>query len=126
MLTLSPGWELDVDRGPDGLLVKVRKPSAHDVPGQPLAEVLWELLGRHSVHRLLLELDQIRHLDEDLIEQLLELQGRIESHGGILRICGLSPYNRRLLLERHLDDRLVPYCDRSDAVLGHPLPRQPR
>ena len=125
MLTLSPGWELDVDRGPDGLLVKVRKPSAHDAPRQPLADVLWELLERHSVHRLLLELDQIR-LDEDMIEQLLELQVRIESHGGMLRICGLSPSNRRLFSKRHLDDRLVPYCDRSDAVLGHPLPHQPR
>jgi len=126
MLTLSPGWELDVDRGPDGLLVKVRKPSAHDTSRQPLADVLWELLERHLAHRLVVEFDQVRRLDDDMIEQLLELQTRIESHGGMLRICGLSPYNRRLLAERHLDDRLVAYCDRSDAVLGHPLPHQPR
>jgi hypothetical protein len=126
MFTVSPGWEFEVDRGPDWLLVKVRQPQSRQAAAQSLDGALWDLLERHSAHRLVVEFDQIDRFDESLIDQLLELHARIEGHGGMLRVCGLSPFNRRLLVQRHLDDRLVPYCDRGDAMLGHPLPRQPR
>lgn len=126
MFTLSPGWELEVDRGPDWLMVKVGRPQESAAAPVPLAEVLWSLLERHLTHRLVVDLGAIRCFDEDLLEQLLELYTRVSGHGGVLRVCGLSPYNRRILLERHLDDRLVPYSDIGNAVLGHSMPRQPR
>ena len=126
MLTLCSGWELDVERGPDWLLVTVRRPRAASDVSEPLAESLWGLLERHLTHRLVLELNQIRCLDDDLIDQLLELRERIGQRGGVMRVCGLSSYNRRLLLDRQLEGQLVPYDDREEAVLGCHKPRQPR
>jgi hypothetical protein len=126
MLTSSPGWELDVDRGPDWLLVKVRRPRESAAEPQPLSDVAWDLLERHLTHRLVLDMDCVDHFDEELISQLVNLYSRVADHGGVMRVCGLSAENRRMLSDRHLDDRLVPYCDMGDAVLGHTVPRQPR
>jgi anti-anti-sigma regulatory factor len=126
MLTLCSGWELDVERGPDWLLVCVGRPrDAGDIT-ESLADSLWELLERHLTHRLVLELNQIRCLDDDVIDELLELRERISQRGGVLRVCGLSAYNRRILMDRQLEGQLVPYDDRQEAVLGCQRPRQPR
>jgi anti-anti-sigma regulatory factor len=127
MLKTTPGWEFDVERGPDWLMVKVRHPRGDTAVAASLAEAVWSLLEQHLVHRLVLEMDQIRVFDDDLVDQLIGLHERVSNHGGLMRICGLSPYNRQLLLRMRLDDKLIPYGDREEAVLGcsHP-PRQPR
>jgi anti-anti-sigma regulatory factor len=125
MLKLHEGWQLDTDRGPDWLLVSVKRP-ARNAAACPLADVLWTLLEQHFTYRLVLELDPVTKLDDALIEQLLLLHERIGEHGGILRVCGLSPENRRLLLARNLVDWLVPYADREEAVTGGSVPRHPR
>lgn len=126
MLALSPGWELDVHRGPDWLMVRLGRTRGAQGPTAPLAEVLWELLERHLTHRLVVDLNAAENCDDDLLEQLVGLYDRVAGHGGVLRICGLSQQQRRALLERRLDDRLVPYSDMDDAVRGGPMPRQPR
>ena len=126
MLKVIPGWELDVDRGPDCLLVKVRKPRQKAGSRPPLAEVLWSILEQHFTYRLVVELDQIKALDDAILDQLLLLHDRIADHGGLMRICGLSPRSRRLLLGRQLDDRLVPYQDREEAMMASAMPRRPR
>jgi len=126
MLKLCPGWELDVDRGPAWLLVRVHRPRQPMADAPPLSEVVWSLLEQDFIYRVVLELNELRRLDDRLIEQLIDLHDRIAAHGGLLRLCGLSPYNRRLLLERGLDDRFVPYEDREEAVMGDHLPRLPR
>jgi len=126
MLKVIPGWELDVDRGPDCLLVKVRKPrrSAGDLA--PLDEVLWSILDQHFVYRLVLELDEIKSLNDEILAQLLALRDRIAERGGMMRIWGLTPQNRRLLLARQVNDRLVPYHDLEAAVMASAAPRRPR
>ena len=126
MLTIVPGCGLDVERGPDWLLVRVRNLDLTESEAPPLAERLWRMLQQHFTYRLVLELDEVAVLSSHLIGQLIELYRRIEEHEGVLRLCGLSPYNRRVLHACRLDDRLLPYGDRQEAVMGQPRPARPR
>ena len=125
MLAIAPGCELEVERGPDCLLVRVR--SLDQVGGEmPLVERLWSLLEQHFTYRLILELDEVEELDWDWIEQLEQLRERVEQHDGTLRLCGLSPAGRKALHEYHLDSQLPPYEDFLDAVMMDPHWRKPR
>jgi anti-anti-sigma factor len=118
MPAIAAECELDVERGPGWLLVRVRNPDLAEVDGPPLADRLWRLLLQHFTYRLVLEMDAVEMLNSYLIGQLAELYRRIEEHDGVLRLCGLSPYNRQVLHSCRLDDRLPPYGDRQEAVMG--------
>jgi anti-anti-sigma factor len=126
MQTIAPGYELDVERGPDWLLVRIRclDPAACVEPG--LAEHLWQLLQQHFTYRLVLELNEVEVLSSHLVGQLIDLYRRIEQHEGVLRLCGLSPYSRQVLHACRLDEQLPPYADREDAVMGRPHGGKPR
>jgi anti-anti-sigma factor len=126
MLAVSSGCDLDVERGPDWLLVRVRKLDADRSGCPPVAEHIWRLLEQHFTHRLVLELDQVPVLGSKLIGELLQLYRRIAEHDGVMRLCGLSPHNRDVLHECRLDECLPPYEDRQEAVLGAVRPRHPR
>ena len=91
-----------------------------------MADGLWELLQRHFTYWLVLELDQIEVLNSYLIGQLVRLYKLIRAHDGVMRLCGLSAYNRRVLQISRLDDRFLPYRDRQEAVMGCCRPRLPR
>ena len=62
-------------------------------------------------------------LTSHLIGQLIDLYRRIREHEGVMRLCGLSAYNRRVLHTCHLDDRLQSYDDLHEAVLGYSQPQ---
>jgi anti-anti-sigma factor len=126
MLAVATGWELQVERGPDWLLLRLKSPekAARDAP--PLADEIWSLLERHFTYRLVLELDQVRLLNSRLIGQLIQLYQRIRERGGVMRVCGLSPYNLKVLHTCRLDGQFLPYRDRREAVMGCCHPRQPR
>ncbi len=125
MLAIAPGWELAVERGPDWLLVRILKaPEAPDAP--PLADEVWEQLCRHFTYRLVLELNQISLLNSHLIGQLVQLYKRIREHEGIMRVCGLSAYNRQVLHTCNLESHFPDYQDREEALMGTRHPRQPR
>jgi anti-anti-sigma factor len=126
MLAVAPGCQFEVDRGPDWLLVKLRKVEADGPGSQQLAEQMWRLLQQHFTYRLVLELDQIAVLNSTLIAQLIQLYQRIREHDGVLRLCGLSPYNRRVLHNCALDDRFPSYDSREEAVMGGCGPRHAR
>jgi anti-anti-sigma factor len=123
MLATAPGCELDVQRGPDWLLVRVKnfELSEHELPN--LADRIWALLERHFTYRLVLELDRVPVLSGFLIGQLVELCRRIEEHDGVMRVCGLSEDNREVLRACHLNERLLPSEDREEAIMGRPHPR---
>jgi anti-anti-sigma factor len=123
MSATAPGCELNVERGPDWLLVRIAKLDEAEPDAPQFAERVWRLLQQHFTYRLVLELDQIRLLTSRLIAQLVQLHGRIEEHSGVMRVCGLSPHNREVLHTCRLDDRLTPYENRQAAVMGS---RQPR
>ncbi len=126
MPALAEAWELDVDRGPDWLLVKVKSHHGDRSAQVPLSEAVWQLLQRHLIHRVVLELDQVEVLDSHLIGQLVKLYKRIRSHDGVMRLCGLSTYNRQVLHVCQLDDRLLPYADREEAVMGRARTPRPK
>ena len=124
MLATVPGWELDVERGPDLLMVKVKNLQETGFDASMLADSLWSVCQRHFTYRVVLELDEVGLLNSGLIGQLVRLYKHIREHDGVLRICGLSTYNLQVLQSCRLDERLCPYQDREEAVMGHP--RHPR
>jgi anti-anti-sigma factor len=126
MLAIDSGCDLDVERGPNWLLIRVRRLDPDDVCGPILAERIWSLMEQHLTDRLVLELDQVPLLTSHMIGQLIALYRRITEHEGVMRLCGLSPRNRAVLHQCRLDERLPAYADRQEAVLGTRLPRRPR
>jgi anti-anti-sigma factor len=90
-----------------------------------LADYLWSLLERHFTYRLVLDLSEVQALDRKLLSELLRLQRRVRQHGGLMRVCGLSPECQRVLQRHGLDGRLPCYCGLEDAVMGS-WPRNPR
>jgi len=118
MLGIAPGWEVEVDRGPGWLLLKLKNPD-HDVSDTPpLADELWSLLERHFVYRVVLELDEITLLHSYLLGQLVLLDKRVREHEGTMRLCGLSSFNQQVLRTHGLNSRFPTYGDKEEAVMG--------
>ena len=120
------GWEVDVDRGPDWVFARLRLVQEHGTDDFSLAERVWSILEQSFTYRLVLELDCVPLLQSCLIGQLVLLSKRIHSHGGLLRLCRLSPENQQVLHTCRLDSCLPNYDNRGDAVMGTQRPWQPR
>jgi anti-anti-sigma factor len=90
-----------------------------------LAEQVWQLLEQNFTRRVVLELDQVRSLTSHLIGQLIALQERVSTEGGLMRICGLSAANEAVLSQCGVLGRFTCYGTRPDAVMGY-RPPQPR
>ena len=125
MVDLAQGWTTEVDRGPDWIFIRLHGPADGEAEGTQLAEMLWDLTQCHMVQRVVLELDEVTLLRSYLVGQLVLLHKRITTHGGVLRLSGLSPANEQVLYAARLNERLPNYHSRSDAVHGH-RPMQPR
>jgi hypothetical protein len=112
------GLELNVDRGPNWLFVKLRSKDdgQSDVP--QIADKLWSISSRHFIYRLVLELDDLEELPSGMMSQLVLLQQRLAQCGGALRICGLSPECEESLHSCHLDSALPNHASREEAVMG--------
>jgi anti-anti-sigma regulatory factor len=124
MVETDSGWRLDVDRGPDWLFVRVHPPESDDLEAPDLAETIWHILQQHFANRVVLEMERIALLRSYLIGQLILLGKRVHSHGGLLRLCGLSEDNCKVLRSCRLESALPNFATRSEAVMGRP--RQPR
>jgi anti-anti-sigma factor len=107
-------------------LVRVRSLDQDGPDPIPLADELWLLMERHFAHRLVLELDQVPTLSRHVLGELVRLHQRICERGGVMRLCGLSPRNQRVLRTCRLDDRLTPFESREDAVMSSGIFRRPR
>jgi anti-anti-sigma factor len=125
MRAVSPGWDLDVRRGPDCLIVKLRRPDRSDFHTSSLADQLWSLLELHFVYRVVIDLDQLAMLNSELVGELVVLHRRVRDHNGLVRLCGLSAQNRRVLRLKGLIDRFPAYDCLEEAVMGS-LPHKPR
>lgn len=126
MLAIAPGWELEVQRGPDCLLVKLDGPQPDAADAPPLAAEIWSLMEQHLVSRLLLDLSDLNCLDRQLLAELLWLQRRIHERGGMLRLTGISGENLALVQSHHgLDGHLPVYSDFEEALMGE-FPHKPR
>ena len=117
MLEFAPGWTLDVERGPDCLVVRLH--GSYEGEPTDLAESLWELLQRHFTYRLVIEMDDLPILPSYLIGQLVLLYKRIHGQGGLLRLCGLSDENREALRVCQFHGQLPHYRTREEAVIGY-------
>ena len=112
------GLELNVDRGPNWLFVKLR---THEAPQQDVpqfAEKLWSISSRHFIYRLVLELEDLEKLPSGMMGQLVMLQERLAQCGGALRICGLSPECEETLQSCQMDSALQNHPSREAAVMG--------
>ena len=118
MPTLAPQWNLEVERGPDGLWVRIVGQSSGALDSPPLADSLWSLLEQHLVYRLVLDVEEIDLSDHCLVDELIDLYERISQHDGMLRLCDPSPGHRKTLEECELKRRIPCYRDREDAVMG--------
>ncbi|MCE9556831.1 MAG: STAS domain-containing protein [Planctomycetes bacterium] len=125
------GWGLDVERGPGWIFVSLAPPQETGLHyassgGEiaPLADDLWAIVQQHMVDRLILQMDRVTFLNSHLLGQLVLLHKRVHNHGGIIRLCGLTPANEQVLHMAGLDSRFPHYNCLDDAIRGTPL--QPR
>lgn len=119
LLELAPEWAIDIDRGPDWLFIRLRPPhdgAAHEIP---LAEKIWQKLEQCFCYRVVLELEDVDLLSSWMIGQLVRLHKRVTTHGGMLRLSGLSPAAKDVLHISRLADRFPAYRDRTEAVMGY-------
>ena len=113
------GLELNVDRGPNWLFVKLRKKKSARTAAVPhIADKLWSISTRHFIYRLVVELDELEELPAGWMGELVELQQRLTECGGALRICGMSPECEETASGRQEDGTLTNHATRAEAVLG--------
>lgn len=118
VLDVVPGWRMDLDRGPDWLIVRLRPPSQGDTHEVALAEAIWEMMDQSFTQRLVLEMNDVWLLRSWIIGELVKLHKRVTANGGLLRLCGLNDGNQEVLRMCRLDERFPQYSTRSDAVMG--------
>ncbi len=126
MLAVAAGYEFDVDRGPDWLWVRIRSVETGSSHAGSLAEQLTELVEKHFIYRVVLDLHRMPELSSQLIGELVQLDRNILKHGGVLRICGLSPEGRAMLEVCGLDDLCLAYETREEAILGECSRHKPK
>ena len=78
MLATAADWRFEV-RGPDCLFVRLKSPRRTRAGEFPLAERLWDVLNRHFVYRVVLDLGPNCFLNSRLIGQLTVLANRISA-----------------------------------------------
>ncbi len=122
LLELAPQWAIDIDRGPDWLFIKLVPPRDGDNGEVPLAQMIWQQLEQCFCYRVVLELDDIGYLRSWMIGELVRLHKRVSTHGGMLRLSGVSHEAETVLRICRLADRFPAYRNRTDAVMGY---RQP-
>src|SRR5688572_29537923 len=108
---------MEVDRGPNWLMVKLRCDDPIDDAPQ-IADELWSIASRHFIYRLVLELEELESLPSGFMGQLVLLQERLAQCDGALRICGLSPECEESLHSCQLESALPNHASREEAVMG--------
>jgi anti-anti-sigma factor len=114
---VADGLEMEVDRGPNWLMVKLRCEDPIDDAPQ-IADELWSIASRHFIYRLVLELEELESLPSGFMGQLVLLQERLAQCDGALRICGLSPECEESLHSCQLESALPNHASREEAVMG--------
>ena len=112
----EPNWELDVERGPDWVFVKIKPPPQDSEQPVSLAGDVWKLMQQHLASRLVVEMDDVPRLTSDLLGELVNLHKRVHTAGGIMRLAGVSDKNQQVLRIARLEDRFPHFSDRGDAV----------
>jgi anti-anti-sigma factor len=125
MLATKKSCAVEFDRGPDWLFARLVCPAGADVADFRLAEVIWQALEQQFLQRVVIEMEQVEYLRSVLIGQIVLLHKRITSHGGLLRLSGMSPRQIEVLHISGLEDRFPAFSNREQAVMGR-VPTKPR
>jgi len=83
-----------------------------------LADAVMSVAGERGSHRIIFDLGDGLMLTSLLSGQLVILHKRVHLKGGILRLCGLSEFNRDVLRLMGVLDRFHTYSDRGAAERG--------
>ena len=116
MATTCELVRLSVERGPNWLFLRLHPSKTNNYDS--LADQLWAVLGCHFTYRVVLELDEFDTLPANMIDQLAELQSRIASRGGWLRLCRPSESAQRAIEQARVDELLKSHTCRAYAVAG--------
>lgn len=119
MTQVAQFWGLSVERGPNCLVLQLKAASSASADGLALADSIWMVLEKHFVYRVVLDMREVDLLSDYLLQELIALSHRLRTRGGLLRLCGLTPGNRRILQSACLDGRLPAYPTRRCAVLAN-------
>lgn len=113
-----PSEELEIERGPNWLFVRVHTCHACSDTCSSLASRVSAALDQHLVNRVVLELGDAAISSEQLIEELMVLDNWIQHRHGVLRVCGLSGRASYRLHRSPLAQHFPVYHNREDAVWG--------
>jgi len=110
------GWDVAVERGPDWLFLRLARDEAK-AGRESLADRLLGMIRVNHAHRVVLELDRVRSIDDTLIDALAAVGSSIRDDGGLVRVCGLSDGDLRRLRssERGCD---LPHFESRSAAVG--------
>jgi len=123
LLELAPEWTTEIERGPDWLFIKLMPPHHGDADEIPLAETLWQKMEQTFCYRAVIELDEVGYLRSWMIGELVKLHKRVVTHGGMLRLSGVSREAETVLRICRLNDRFPAYQSRTEAVMGCRTPQ---
>jgi hypothetical protein len=110
--------ELEIERGPNWLFVRVHTCHADSDTCASLASRVSAALDQHFVNRVVLELGDAAISCEQLIEELTVLDNWVQHRHGVLRVCGLSGRTSYRLHRSPLAQHFPVYHDREEAVWG--------
>lgn len=117
MIALTAGWEIETERGPGCLIIRL-KPGDESQAPDDLADTIVRLMEEHFCYRVIIELDEVRLVDSRLLGQLVKLVRLVQNRDGLVRLCGLSPFNRQLVALSGLEKVLPAYGDRRHAIMA--------
>lgn len=116
MVLVARPWTLDVERGPNLLIIKVKGDDAPEDEMAELAESVWSVLDAHHIYRVVLDCAQLPPLSVSLIVQFEQLHKRVLAHEGMLRLCALSKANKKALRASGFDKHFTTYDCCEEAV----------
>jgi len=104
-----------IERGPDWLFIRLES-TGQAATCDSLVEGIWHALVENGAHRVLLELDDAGPIDDTLIGSISRLGSRIRQQGGMIRLCGLSQPDLRVLKARGGAADIAHFDSRAEAV----------
>ena len=122
---LAHSWRFRLDRGPNWLFVRLQPDGSNGCDETELAQRVAELMDQHFTDRLVLEMYDVDLPTSLLLGQIVKLHKQVHARGGLMRMCGASPFTRDVLTISRLDTRIPLFADRFEAVRGG-LPHKPR
>ncbi len=109
-------WIAEVSRGPDWLFVRLQPAGPDRSSKCDLADEVTQLLAKHFLNRIVIELDALPTLDDQLVAELQRLAEWVAERDGMLRLCGSPAKSRVDLKSQPRGSHLPCYASRRHAL----------